>query len=221
MSREKIEQLSARESACNTEPHTRSQHHSRSHRCGAHEPRAAEAAVAGRTDCDHSPAVGDHRAAGGARRRVGGAVQRLMGAPQDCSNSALPPAQSPKPNRPERQPKQKRGPKPGHEGHSRRRQVGRSASARQRSSRSPDAMLTGPWLSDIVPSVTLSTFGGAVAQRFRVPACQAGSRGFKSRQPRQSYRGARPHGRLAHVRHEGLTTRTKTFPHPVATVPVC
>ncbi len=139
-------------------------------------------------------------------------MQRLTGAPKDCSDSSLPPAQSPKPNRPERQPKQKRGPNLGHGGHSRRRQVGRSASARQRPSHSPDAMLTGPWLSDIVPSVTLSTFGGAVAQRFRVPACQAGSRGFKSRQPRQSSRGARPPGRLAHVRHEGLTPKIKTLP---------
>jgi len=50
------------------------------------------------------------------------AINRLTQPPKDASNSSTPPSQTRKPNRPERKPKKKRGPKPGHQGRSRRRQ---------------------------------------------------------------------------------------------------
>ena len=48
-------------------------------------------------------------------------VKRLTQPPKDASNSSTPPSKTRKPNRPESQPKQKRGPQPGHEGRSRQR----------------------------------------------------------------------------------------------------
>lgn len=51
------------------------------------------------------------------------AIRRRTRPPKDASNSSVPPSQTRKPNRPERKPQQKRGPKPGHQGRSRRRQT--------------------------------------------------------------------------------------------------
>ena len=48
-------------------------------------------------------------------------IKRLTQPSKDASNSSVPPSQTRKPNRPERKPKKKRGPKPGHQGRSRRR----------------------------------------------------------------------------------------------------
>lgn len=48
-------------------------------------------------------------------------IRRLTEPPKDASNSSVPPSQTRKPNRPRSQLQQKRGPKPGHEGRSRRR----------------------------------------------------------------------------------------------------
>jgi len=49
-------------------------------------------------------------------------LRRLTQPVKDASNSSLPPSQTRKPNRPAGQAPKKRGPKPGHEGRSRRRQ---------------------------------------------------------------------------------------------------
>ncbi len=50
-------------------------------------------------------------------------IKRLTQPPKDASNSSTPPSKTRKPNRPERRSKAKRGPKPGHEGRSRKRQA--------------------------------------------------------------------------------------------------
>jgi len=49
-------------------------------------------------------------------------VKRLTQPPKDASNSSTPPSKTRKPSRPDRKRKRKRGPKPGHEGRSRKRQ---------------------------------------------------------------------------------------------------
>ncbi len=49
-------------------------------------------------------------------------VKRLTQPPKDASNSSTPPSKTRKPNRADRKPKKKRGPKPGHQGRSRKRQ---------------------------------------------------------------------------------------------------
>ena len=49
-------------------------------------------------------------------------VNRLTQPPKDASNSSTPPSKARKPNRPDRKPQKKRGPKPGHQGRSRKRQ---------------------------------------------------------------------------------------------------
>ena len=49
-------------------------------------------------------------------------VNRLTQPPKDASNSSTPPSKNRKPNRPNRKSNAKRGPKPGHEGRSRKRQ---------------------------------------------------------------------------------------------------
>ena len=49
-------------------------------------------------------------------------LTRLTQPPKDASNSSVPPSKTRKPNRPNRGPTKKRGPKPGHEGRSRKRQ---------------------------------------------------------------------------------------------------
>ena len=50
-------------------------------------------------------------------------VNRLTQPPKDASNSSTPPSKTRKPNRPNRKSNAKRGPKPGHEGRSRKRQA--------------------------------------------------------------------------------------------------
>jgi transposase len=47
---------------------------------------------------------------------------RLTRPPKDSSNSSVPPSKTPKPNRHDSKGRKKRGPKPGHKGHSRKRQ---------------------------------------------------------------------------------------------------
>jgi len=49
-------------------------------------------------------------------------IKRLTQPPKDASNSSTPPSKNRKPNRPNRKSDAKRGPKPGHEGRSRKRQ---------------------------------------------------------------------------------------------------
>ncbi|MDI9582878.1 MAG: IS66 family transposase [Acidobacteriota bacterium] len=49
-------------------------------------------------------------------------IKRLTQPPKDSSNSSTPPSKTRKPNRPANKPKKKRGPKPGHEGRSRKRE---------------------------------------------------------------------------------------------------
>jgi len=49
-------------------------------------------------------------------------VNLLTQPSKDASNSSVPPSKTRKPNRPDRKPTQKRGPKPGHEGRGRKRQ---------------------------------------------------------------------------------------------------
>jgi len=50
-------------------------------------------------------------------------IKRFTQPPKDASNSSIPPSKTRQPNRPASQPKQKHGPKPGHQGRSRQRQT--------------------------------------------------------------------------------------------------